>query len=195
MSTKMIEDIKALRKITDAPLKECKAALELKGTFEDALELIQKGGLKIKDSVFDRKIKSGVICSYIHNESQVGVLLHIGCETDFVARTKEFLQLANDIAMHIAAAHPRYISKEDIPSEALEAFMTKHYDAAKATGKPESIIQKIIDGKLNSFYEQECLIHQIYIKSDDITIDSLLKKMITNFGENIKIMRFQRYEV
>lgn len=195
MASEKVKKIKEIRQKTKATLKECKDALEKAGSIDGAILLLQQNGSKVKYKILDRKIKSGIICSYIHSANRIGVLLHLGCETDFVARNDMFKELADNILLHIAAFSPKYISTSDIPSKEFEEIMKIQYEKAVSQGKSEAVIQKIIQGRLDKFYSEVCLLEQSFVKDDNISVDDYIKSYIKKLGENIKVIRFQRYEV
>ena len=190
-----IEDIKKLREATGAGMMDAKAALEeAKGDYQKALEVMRLKGIAKAEKKADRVAAAGVIESYVHGE-KIGVLVEINCETDFVARTIEFKTFARDIAMHIAAANPQYVNSESVDKAALKKESDLIGKEVKASGKPAEFAQKIIDGKLNKWYEQVCLYNQPFIKDPGITIEQLTKELIGKLGENIIIKRFARLEL
>ncbi|MDI6714011.1 MAG: translation elongation factor Ts [Thermodesulfovibrio sp.] len=186
--------VKELREKTGAGMMECKKALEDSGgDFNKAIEYLRQKGLATAQKKAGRTATEGIITSYIHMD-KIGVLLELNCETDFVARNEEFRQLAKDIAMHIAAANPQYISKEDIPQEIIEK--EKEIYKAQITGnKPPQVIEKIIEGKLEKFFEEMCLLNQPFIREPEKKIQDLITEKIAKFGENIVIRRFVRFQV
>ena len=191
------ETVKELREKTGSGIMDCKRALqEAKGDMEKAVEILRKKGLAAAGKKAGRATKEGVIYSYIHPGNKIGVLLELNCETDFVARTEEFIQLAKDICMHIAALSPSYIKKEDIPLEEIEKEKEIYAAQLKESGKPQHIIEKIIEGKLEkTFFAEKCLLKQTFIKDTKKTIAELLAEKISKFGENIVIKRFTRYQL
>lgn len=195
MASEKVKKIKEIRQRTRESLKACKDALEKTGSVEAAILFLQQHRADVKDKIFDRKIKEGIICSYIHNESRIGVLMHLGCETDFVARNQIFKDLAGDLLLQITASSPLYISRYEIPDDDLQAIMKIQYEKALADGKSEAVIQKIIQGRLDKIYREKCLLDQPFIKDEEITVEEHIKRQIKKLGENIKVMRFQRYEV
>ncbi|MDI1471156.1 translation elongation factor Ts [Thermodesulfovibrio sp. 1176] len=186
--------VKELREKTGAGMMECKKALEDSGgDFNKAIEYLRQKGLATAQKKAGRTATEGIITSYIHMD-KIGVLLELNCETDFVARNEEFRQLAKDIAMHIAAANPQYISKEDIPQEIIEK--EKEIYKAQITGnKPPQVIEKIIEGKLEKFFEEMCLLNQPFIREPEKKIQDLITEKLAKFGENIVIRRFVRFQV
>lgn len=187
-------DLVKLRQLTGAGLMDCKKALtEAGGDFEAAKEIIKKRGLDIAKKKSSREAKEGQIATYIHAGGKLGVLVEINCETDFVARNDQFQGFIRDIAMHIAAAHPLYVSNENVPADVLEKEKAQYEDALK--GKPEQVQEKILEGKLKKFFEDTCLLNQKYVKDDSKTIQEYLTETIARIGENIVIRRFVRFEV
>jgi elongation factor Ts len=186
--------VKELREKTGAGMMECKKALEESGgDFNKAIEYLRQKGLATAQKKAGRTATEGIITSYIHMD-KIGVLLELNCETDFVARNEEFRQLAKDIAMHIAAANPQYIRKEDVPQEIIEK--EKEIYKAQITGnKPPQVVEKIIEGKLEKFFEDMCLLNQPFIREPEKKIKDLITEKIAKFGENIVIRRFVRFQV
>ena len=189
--------VKKLRQSTGGGFMECKKALEeANGDSDSAVELLRKRGLKTAALKADRAANEGQIAAYIHHGGRVGVLIEINCETDFVARTAEFQQLVKDIAMHIAAANPRYICREDVPADLVKKEEEIYRAQLADSGKPENVMEKIIQGKLEKgFYAQQCLLEQPYIKDDSIAVGALLQNAIGKLKENIVIRRFSRYQL
>jgi len=189
-----MELVKKLREQTGISILECKKALEeTAGDIEKANEILRKKGFEKAKSKSSRTTNQGAVGAYIHNNNRVGVMLELGCETDFVAKNGEFLQLLKDIAMQIAAMNPRYISEKDIPSDILEKEKEIYREQMKDSGKPAQIVEKIVEGKLSKFYTDTCLLHQPFFKDDKITIDKLIAEKIYKTGENIVVKRFVRY--
>jgi elongation factor Ts len=192
--------VKALREKTGAGMMECKNALtEAGGNEEQAIEILRKRGLASAKKKEGRIAAEGAVGSYIHMGGKVGVLVEVNCETDFVARSEEFQQLVKDIAMHIAAAEPRYVSRADVPAEALDkereiARAQARNDPKNAT-KPDAVIDKIVEGRLNKFYEETVLLDQPFVKAPEKTIRDLLTEKIANIKENITVRRFTRYKM
>lgn len=186
--------VKELREKTGAGMMECKKALEAsQGDFEKAIEYLRQKGLATAQKKATRTAQEGIVTAYIHMD-KIGVLLELNCETDFVARNEEFRQLAKDIAMQIAASNPQYISREDIPQEVIER--EKEIYKAQITGnKPPQVVEKIIQGKIEKFYEEVCLMDQPFIKEPERKIKDLITEKIAKFGENIVVRRFVRFQV
>ncbi len=190
------EMIKELRERTGAGLLDCKKALEqADGDLDKAVEILRKMGIAKADKKLDRETKEGIIEAYIHPGSQLGVLVEINCETDFVARTEDFKHFAHEIAMQIAAAAPKYVSIEDIPEEVIEKEKEIYLAQLKDSKKPPHVIDKIIEGKLKKFYQEVVLLEQPYIRDESKTIRDLLKETIGKLKENIRIKRFARFRV
>jgi elongation factor Ts len=190
------EMIKELREKTGAGIMDCKAALqEAKGDLEAAITVLRKRGIAAAAKKAGRATSEGQIHSYIHAGGKIGVLLELNCETDFVARTPEFSELAHNIAMHIAAAEPRYISKSDVTEDDLAREREIYAEQARATGKPENVVEKIVEGKMSKFFSEVCLMEQPYIRDPDKSVSNLIKEAISTFGENIQIGRFTRYRL
>jgi elongation factor Ts len=190
------ELIKKLREKTGAGIMDCKAALkESDGDLEKAVDVLRKKGIASADKKSGRATSDGLIHAYIHAGGKLGVLVEVNCETDFVARTDEFNDFVHDVAMHIAAAEPRYISQEDVTEQDLAREREIYIEQAKAEGKPDHIAEKIVDGKMKKFYSQVCLLEQPYVKDQDKTVATLLKEAIAKFGENIQVARFTRFKL
>lgn len=186
--------ITQLRAKTGVGIVDCKEALtEARGDLVKAEEILRKKGLKTVEKKAGRSAKEGVITSYIHAGGKVGVLVELNCETDFVARNEEFQTLAKDIAMHIAASAPDYLRPEDVPAAVIEKEKEILRAQLKAEGKPEAMLEKIIEGKLAKFYEEHCLLKQVFVKDETKTIEALLQEEIAKIGENIAVRRFTRY--
>ncbi len=188
--------VKDLRERTGAGMMECKKALvEAQGDIGEAEVLLRKWGIASAGKKATRATKQGLIGSYIHHGGQLGVLVEVNCESDFVARTDDFTELVHDLAMHIAAADPRFIRKEDVTSDVLD----KEKDIARARalneGKPEKVVDKIVEGRLQKFYEEVCLLEQPFVKEATLTIGQLVKTKIAKLGENISVARFVRFKV
>ncbi|HPW65256.1 MAG TPA: translation elongation factor Ts [Candidatus Omnitrophota bacterium] len=183
-----------LRELTGAGMMDCKAALvEAKGDIKAAQDIIRKKGLDIAKKKSTREVREGQIVSYIHAGGKLGVLLEVDCETDFVAKNADFQAFCRDIAMQIAAAHPLFVSAENIPADVLEKEKSIFLDQVQ--GKPEAVQQKILEGKLAKRYEEICLLNQKFIKDDSKTVQNILTEIIARIGENIIIKRFVRFEV
>ncbi len=190
------ELIKELREKTQAGMLDCKKALiETGGNMEHAVEFLRKKGLASADKQMGREASEGIIASYIHSNNKIGVLLELRTVTDFVARNPEFQELAKELCMQIAAANPLYVSKEDVPAEVLEKEKEIYREQMKDSGKPENVIEKIVEGKLSKFYSDVCLLEQEYIKENKVIIKDLIKGKIATFGENIEVGRFSRFQI
>ncbi len=190
------QTVKQLRERTGAGMMECKSALvEAKGDLNEAEVVLRKRGIASANKKSSRTTKQGVIASYIHPGAQLGVLIEVNCESDFVARTDDFQGLVHDLAMQIAAADPKFLRKEDVTPAALEKERDIHKARALSEGKPEKMIDKIVEGRLNKFYEEVCLYEQPFIKENTTTIADLIKTKIAKLGENISVSRFVRFKV
>jgi elongation factor Ts len=188
--------VKELRDKTGAPILDCREALNATGgDMEKATVYLREKGIASASKKMDRAMKDGRIISYIHPGDKLGVLVEIFCETDFVSKGKEFCDFAKDIAMQIAAASPRYLSKEDVPETVLEQERQIYRVQAQGTNKPANVIDKIVQGKLEKFYTEVCLLEQCFVKDDKMTIRDLVKSGIAKFGENISIGRFSRFKL
>jgi elongation factor Ts len=188
--------VKELRERSGAGMMECKSALvEAKGDIAEAEIVLRKRGVSSAAKKAHRATKAGVIGTYIHPGSQLGVMVEINCESDFVARTAEFQQLVHDVAMQIAAADPQFIRKEDVTPEAIEKEKDIQRARALAEGKPEKIVDKVVEGRLSKFYEEVCLYEQPYIKENSVTIGQMIATRIAMIKENITISRFVRFKV
>jgi elongation factor Ts len=188
--------VKQLRERTGAGMMECKAALvEAKGDPAEAEVVLRKRGIASAGKKASRATKQGLVGSYIHQGGQLGVMVEVNCESDFVARTDDFQELVHDIAMHIAAADPRFIRKEDVTAALLDQERDIARARALAEGKPEKILDKIVEGRLSKFYEEVCLLEQPFVKEATLTIGQLVKTKIAKLGENISIARFVRFKV
>ncbi len=188
--------VKTLRDMTGAGFMECKKALEeTGGNLEEAVEVLRKKGVAKAAKKAGRETKEGLIHSYIHAGGRVGVLLELNCETDFVARNELFKELANEIALQIAAMKPKWVKREDVPKEIIEKEGEIAREAAIAEGKPEHIAEKIAEGKVNKFFQENCLLEQKFIKDETKTVEDLIKEYIAKLGENIQVGRFCRFEI
>jgi elongation factor Ts len=188
--------VKELRERTNAGFADCRAALvEAEGDIEKAIAVLRKKGQAAAAKKAQREASEGLVGSYIHAGGKIGVLVEINCETDFVARTDQFQQLCHDIAMHIAALDPRYVRREEVTAEMLEKEREIYSAQAKATGKPEAVIEKIVNGKMEKFYEENCLYEQHYIKDESVTIGEMITQAVAKLGENMGIRRFVRFKV
>lgn len=188
------QTVQALREKTNAGMMDCKKALkEADGDLEKAETILRKKGIAKADNKGDRQTKEGVISSYIHMAGRIGVLVEVNCETDFVARNEIFQAFVKDISLHIAAANPKYLRREDIPQD----LIAKERDIAadQVKGKPEAIIEKIVQGKIDKIFAEQCLLEQAFIKNPDQTITDFVKSKIAELGENLVIRRFVRYAV
>jgi elongation factor Ts len=188
--------VKALRERTGAGMMECKRALvEAAGDPGQAEVLLRKWGLASAGKKAGRATKQGLIGTYIHAGGQLGVMVEVNCESDFVARTDDFKELVHDVAMHIAAADPRYLRREDVPEAVLAQEKEIARDRARGEGKPEKVLDRIVEGRLTKFYEEVCLLEQPFVKEATTTIDQLVKAKVAKLGENISIARFTRFKV
>ncbi len=193
ISTELLKD---LRQRTGAGVMDCKAALqEAKGDIEGAIDYLRRKGLATAAKKAGRIATEGLIASYIHAGGKMGVLVEINCETDFVARTEDFQVFAKNIAMHVAAANPQYIRREEIPAEVLERERSIYRTQAQESKKPEKVIDKIVEGKMERFYSEVCLLEQTYIRDSEMTVKEVLDGMIAKFGENMAIRRFTRFQL
>src|SRR5438270_12984021 len=188
--------VKELRDKSGAPMMDCKKALaEAKGDLEQAIVLLRKRGTAVAERKAGRVTSEGAVASYIHAGGKIGVLVEINCESDFVARTDDFKDLIKDIAMHIAAADPKFIRKEDVTPEAYEKEKEIYRAQAAATGKPANVVEKIVEGKMSKFYEEVCLLDQPFVKEPGISISQLIASKIGKLSENISVRRFARFKV
>ena len=188
--------VKQLRDRTGAGMMECKSALiEAGGDIDQGEVILRKRGIASAHKKSARVTKQGLIGSYIHSGGQLGVLVEVNCESDFVARTADFQELVHDIAMHIAAADPKFIRKEDVSAEALDKERDIQRGRAAFEGKPANVIDRIVEGRMAKFYEEVCLLDQPFVKEATTTIDQLVKSKIAKLGENITISRFVRFKV
>ncbi len=191
-----LELITKLRKQTGAGIADCKEALaETNGDLDKALEFLRKKGAKIADKRADKQAAEGIIYAYIHANNKVGALIELNCETDFVAKNEEFKNLAHDLAMQITAQNPLYISPEDVPEDVLNKEKEIIKEELLAEGKPEDMLDKIIEGKLNKWYEEVCLLNQPFIKDEDLTVEKMINEKIASLGEKIKIGSFCRKQI
>ena len=191
-----IEMIKELRAMIGAGVLDCKKALEQsEGDMEQAKEILRKKGLAIAAKKADREAADGRIEAYVHAGSKVASLVEVNCETDFVARTDGFEALCHDLAMQVTATAPQWVSRDDVPQDVIKEEKAKYRSQMAAEGKPERILEQIIEGKLNKFYQENCLLEQAFIKDDSTTIRDLLTEFIAQFGENIVIKRFARFQI
>lgn len=187
-----IEEIKRLKDLTGVGLTDAKQALEAaNGDFDKALEEMRKKGLTKADKRGEREARQGVVGTYNH-DGRIGVLVEVNCETDFVARNEIFTELVKDVAMHIAASNPEFVSVDDIPAEAREKAKTEFVEKAKADGKPENMIENIVEGMLKKHFAEKCLLDQPFIKNPDISVGQLVKEHGARLGENVVVRRFSR---
>ncbi len=190
------KDVQELRRRTGAGMMECKRALEeTAGDLEKAVEYLRKKGIAKAEKRAGRTTSEGVITSYIHPPGKIGVLVELNCETDFVARTDDFKTLAREVAMHIASAAPLAVEKEGIPVEAVERERRIAEEQVRASGKPDHLVAKIVDGKLEAFYKQVVLMSQPWIREDKKSIGELIKEASARFGENVQVRRFVRFQM
>jgi elongation factor Ts len=188
--------VKKLRDLTGAGMMECKAALtEAGGDIEAATTILRKRGLAQAGKKAGRATKEGLVGSYIHMGGKIGVLVEVNCESDFVARTDDFQNLAREVAMHIAAANPQYVRREDVPPDVLDRERAIYRGQMEGQKKPAAVLDKIVEGKLNSFYEQVCLLDQPSIRDPKLTIGQIVTAAIAKMGENIAIPRFVRFKL
>jgi elongation factor Ts len=188
--------VKQLREKSGAGMMDCKKALiESGGDIDKAVEYLRKKGIATAQKRSGRSLSEGTIQTYIHMGGKLGVMVEVGCETDFVAKNDDFIEFARNIAMHVAAINPMGIKAEDVPREIIEKELEIYKSQALEMGKPEKIVEKIAEGKLNKFYKDNCLMHQPYVKDPDKTITDLLNELIAKIGENISIKRFARFQV
>jgi len=191
-----VQDIKKLRDRTNVGLMDCKKALkEADGDMDKAVDILRTKGIAKAEKKAEREASEGIIYSYIHPGAKLGVLLELSCETDFVARNDKFEELAKKIAMHIAATDPLALSEDDLDEEIIKKEKRIYQEQAEAAGKPEKIIDKIVDGRLNKFYEDNCLLKQPLVMNEDIKVEQLINDAVMSFGENIYINRYTRYKI
>src|SRR6201992_1152595 len=188
--------VKELRERTGAGFADCRAALvESSADVEKAIDILRKKGQAAAAKKAQRQASEGLVGHYIHAGGKIGVIVEVNCESDFVARTEAFQQLCHDVAMHIAAIDPRYLRREEVTPEMLEREREIYKDQAKATGKPEAVIERIVTGKMEKFYEENCLYAQHYIKDEAVTIGEMITQAIAKLGENVSVRRFVRFKV
>ena len=186
--------VKELREKTGVGMMTCKKALsEAEGSLDQALKILRKSGEASAARKAGRVAGEGMVYSYIHTGGKVGVLVEVNCETDFTARNDDFTSMVKDIAMHIAAASPQYVQREEVPAEIVEAEKEIFSDQARKTGKPDNVIEKIVTGKIDKFYSEICLLEQAFVKDPDKTIQEILTERIARIGENLRVARFTRY--
>jgi elongation factor Ts len=188
--------VKQLRDETGAGLADCqKAVTEASGDVDKARRILREKGLAKAAKKATRTATDGLVGSYIHPGGKIGVLIEVNCETDFVAKTDEFQALVKDLAMQVAAAAPRYLSREDVPADELESERAIYRKQAEATGKPAQVIERIVDGQVERFYKDVCLLEQAFVKQSDRTIGDLVKEAIVRFGVNVAVRRFARFQL
>lgn len=188
--------VKDLRERTGAGIMDCKRALtEAQGDLDKAIEVLRKKGADVAAKKSGRATREGLIGSYVHFGSKIGVMVEINCETDFVASTQDFKELAKDLAMQVASAQPLYVSKDNVPEEVLEKEKEIYREQALREGKPEKVVDRIVEGKLKKYYNQFCLLEQPFVKEDDITVKERIQRTVAKLGENIVVRRFMRYQV
>jgi elongation factor Ts len=190
------EQVKALREKTGAGMMECKAALtETGGNMDEAVTVLRKRGLAQAAKRAGRNTSQGLVSSYIHMGGKIGVLVEVNCESDFVARTEGFQQLVKEIAMHIAAADPKYVRREEVPAEVVEKEKAIYRAQFEGSGKPAQVIEKIVEGKIGSYYTQAVLLDQPSVRDQNVTIGEMVSQAIAKTGENISIARFSRFKL
>jgi len=196
MATISSDTVKELREKTGAGIMDCKRALaDSGGDLEKAIDLLRQKGLSAAAKKASREAKEGLVSSYIHGGGKIGVLVEVNCETDFVARNSEFQELVKDIAMQIAASNPSYVRREDVPADVLERERSIYKIQAKESGKPEHVLDKIVEGKVEKFYLETCLLEQPFVKDPSVTINDMVQQKIAKIGENIIVKRFTRYQL
>jgi elongation factor Ts len=188
--------VKELRDKTNAGMMDCKKALtETEGDLEKAVDLLRQKGLAVAQKRADRVTSEGVVECYIHAGGKLGVMVEVGSETDFVAKTDDFLAFAKDVAMHIAASMPVAVSRDDVPAELVDREREIYVAQALESGKPENIVEKIVSGKIDKYVSEICLMEQKFVKNPDLSIQDLLNELIAKMGENISIKRFARFQI
>lgn len=188
--------VKELRDKTNAGMMDCKKALsETAGDMEKAVDLLRQKGLAVAAKRAGRETKEGIIESYIHAGGKLGVMVEVGCETDFVAKTDDFKAFAKDIAMHIAAVNPIAVSREEVPADILQREKDIYINQALESGKPQQIVEKMVGGKVEKYLAEICLLEQKYVKNPDLTIQDLLNELVGKMGENISIKKFARFQI
>jgi elongation factor Ts len=195
MTTISATMVKQLREKSGAGMMDCKQALvECDADIDKAVDFLRKKGLATAQKRAGRAMTEGTIQSYIHMGGKLGVMVEVNCETDFVAKNEDFVQFAKNIAMHIAATNPLGVRSEDVPEETVQRERDIYQAQAAETGKPENVITKIIDGKMNKFFKENCLLNQPYVRDPDLTVEDVLNELIAKIGENITIRRFVRFQ-
>ncbi len=188
--------VKKLREASGIGMLECKKAIEESGNdYDKAVEILRKKGYEKAKSKSSRSTNQGIVDSYIHTNNRIGVIIELACETDFVSKNEDFLQLSKDLCMQIAAMSPKYISSADVPADVLEKEKDIFREQMKNSGKPENIIEKIVEGKLGKLYSEICLLNQAFFKEDKKTMEELIAEKIHKIGENIVVKRFVRYQI
>jgi elongation factor Ts len=188
--------VKQMRERTGAPMMDCKAALaEAQGDLEKAVDVLRKKGLAAAAKKAGRITAEGAVGAYIHAGGKIGVLVEVNCETDFVARTDQFQELVRDVAMHIAAADPRFVHRDEVTADVLERERAIYRDQALATGKPPAVVERIVAGKLEKYYSEFVLLEQPFVKDSDRTVGQMIAERIGRIGENIQVRRFTRYKL
>jgi elongation factor Ts len=188
--------VKELREKTGVGIMECKDALNnCDGDIEEAIKLLRKKGLSAAAKKAGRITAEGAVGSYIHAGGKIGVLIEVNCETDFVGQTDEFKALVKDLAMHIAAADPRFVTREEVTEQVLQEEREIYRDQALASGKPEKVVEKIVEGKMNKFFEENCLLDQPYVKETSVTVGQMISTLIAKIGENISVRRIARFRL
>lgn len=188
--------VKELRDKTNAGMMDCKKALgETEGDMEKAIDLLRKKGLAVAQKRSDRATSEGTIASYIHAGGKLGVLVEVGCETDFVAKTDDFIAFARDVAMHVAAANPVAIGRDEVDQTMLDRERSILEQQALESGKPANIVDKIVTGRMDKFYAENCLMEQQFVKNPDLTIQDVLNELVAKLGENISIKRVSRFQI
>ena len=196
MSTVSAAAVKELREMSGAGMMDCKKALtEASGDLEKAIDILRKTGMAKARKKIGRSAKEGIVLPYIHPGAKLGVLLEVNCETDFVANTDDFNDLSKDIAMHIAASSPISVTREEISQNVLEREKEIYADQARQSGKPEDIIEKMTEGRLNKFYQENVLLEQTFVKDPDKTVSDLITETVAKLGENILVSRFSRFQL
>ncbi len=192
----IMEKIKELKEATGAGVADCKSAIEeANGDIEKAIEILRRKGIAKAEKKLSREAKEGIVESYIHIGARIGVLVEVNCETDFVARNEEFKRFAHEIAMQIAAMSPQWVKREDVPEEVIKREYQIYFEQSKNEGKPDNIADKIAKGKLEKFFEENCLYDQIWVRDGKSKVIDQIKLMIMKFGENISVRRFARFEI
>ena len=188
--------VKELRDKTNAGMMDCKKALgETNGDMEKAVDLLRQKGLAVAQKRADRATSEGVIETYIHAGGKLGAMVEVNCETDFVAKNSDFIEFAKNVAMNVAAANPVSVKREDVPEDLAERERNIYVQQALDSGKPENIVDKIVNGKMDRFFAESCLMEQKFVKDPDLSIQDMLNELIAKLGENIGIKRFQRFQV